>query len=59
MHVSAVLLFFCQICKHMATYAITDSTVVWIYYTGCAEEATREWCFKDSAITFQDIFALY
>ena len=32
---------------------------MWIYYTGCSEEGTGNWCFKDGIISFQDIFILY
>ena len=35
------------------------SYIVWIYYTGYAEEGTGNWCFKDGTISFQDIFTLY
>ena len=38
---------------------VNFTIIVWIYYTGYAEKATGNWCFKDGTITFQDIFALY
>ena len=30
-----------------------------IYYTGCGEEGTGNWCFKDGVISLNDILSLY
>ena len=43
----------------MVVSTINNSHTAWIYYTGYGEEGTGNWCFKDGAITFQDIFTLY
>ena len=40
-------------------YDVINFVIVWIYYTGYAEEATGNWCFKDGTITFWDVFTLY
>ena len=33
--------------------------IVMIYYTGCGEEGTGNWCFQDGVISFNDILSLY
>jgi len=43
----------------MQFYYVLLFNLVSIYYTGYGQEGTGNWCFKDGAISFQEIFTLY